>query len=389
MLTQGNRPTVPIGALGKGAGAEWPYIEQSPGVFQWSTLDGLVGVAQALGVGFMYSSDNVPYWAMANKSGCATGTNGVLYCVGPPDNISDLDAFYTALVTRYCPGGNPLIESYELWNEPYDDVNHVQPSPSAMATIAQHEHDIIRAHCPAAKIVSPSMASGSYYENYASAYFAAGGPTDVDAVGFHAYTYNQTNAACDMPEAIVLAPPNATPGCALYDTSLQALLNQYVPGKPLWNTEGSWNWDNQGFWQTSNLQAAFIARWYILHWATGITRMYWFEWDHGTIGTLCTGSFPCTPVAAPATALQQTANWLVGRTMYNGCATASDGVTWTCPLSGPNGYQALIVWNTAGNSSYTPPSPSLYTQYRNLAGGVSSYSGGAVTIGLAPILLEN
>ena len=75
--------------------------------------------------------------------------------------------------------------------------------------------------------------------------------------------------------------------------------------------------------------------------------------------------------------------------MYNGCSVASDGVTWSCQLAGSNGYSGLIVWDTAGNESFTPPTPSMYTDYRDLSGNVTRYSGGAVTVGIKPILFEN
>ena len=53
---------------------------------------------------------------------------------------------------------------------------------------------------------------------------------------------------------------------------------------------------------------------------------------------------------------------------------AADGVTYTCGLTGLNRYQGLLVWNTAGNGSYTPPGSgplsANYTQKRDLAGNV-------------------
>jgi hypothetical protein len=44
------------------------------------------------------------------------------------------------------------------------------------------------------------------------------------------------------------------------------------------------------------------------------------------------------------------------------------------------------VWNTAGNSAYTPAAQ--YQQYRDLAGNTHAITGGSVTIGIEPILLE-
>ncbi len=73
--------------------------------------------------------------------------------------------------------------------------------------------------------------------------------------------------------------------------------------------------------------------------------------------------------------------------MISNCAVQSDGTTWICGLSRPGGYEAQVIWNTAGNVSIRAPSP--FRQYRNLDGNrVAIQSGGSVTIGIKPILLE-
>src|ERR1700734_3553324 len=80
--------------------------------------------------------------------------------------------------------------------------------------------------------------------------------------------------------------------------------------------------------------------------------------------------------------------------------TANGGSTYaavyTCELTRPGGYTALAVWDTTQTcsnsvctySNYTPNSQ--YTQYRNVAGTVTSITPGqTVQIGAEPILLEN
>jgi hypothetical protein len=383
-------PTVSFGVLGKGNGVAWPYLETSRGVYNWSTLDGYVTTAAAHGVQAMYSFAGVPGWAVAGASTaeCATTYTGALSCQPPPTNISDWTNFITALVTRYCPNGVPTIQYYELWSEPYDvyGSQNVQLLPAQLATLTHAAYGIIRANCPAAKILTPSMATVAgtqYYNNYSQAYFSALGPpgTDpADIASVHIYTDNQ---GADTPESLL-------PGGTLNNPTTTSIINTYVAGKPIWNTEGSWLYDTVGLFASDALHAAFIARWYILHWAAGYSQANWYAWDDSIIGTLCGGStYPCTPVTIPVTAYQQTYNWLVGRVMYNGCSVAGDGVTWTCALSGTGGYSGLLVWDTAGYESYTPPNASQYKDYRTLSGSVTSYSGGNVTVGVAPILLEN
>jgi hypothetical protein len=337
----------------------------------------------------IYTFEGVPGWSIsgASTAKCATSYSGGLSCAQPPDNMSDWTNYVTALVTRYCPNGVPAIQYYELWNEPYDlyGTENVQLLPAQLATLTHAAYGIIRANCPAAKILTPSMATvagTSYYNNYSQAYFSALGPpgTDpADIAAVHIYTDNQ---GVDTPEDLL-------PGGTLNNPTTTNIINTYVAGKPIWNTEGSWLYDTVGLFASDALHAAFIARWYILHWAAGYSQANWYQWDNPEIGTLCATTHPCSPAAVPVAAYGQTYSWLLGKVMYNGCSVAGDYVTWTCVLSGPGGYTGLIVWDTAGYEGYAPPNSSLYKQYRDLSGNVTAYSGGSVTVGVAPILFEN
>lgn len=375
----------------------WPYLETSRGVYNWSTLDGFAAAEKAHNVPMIYTFDGVPGWAISGSSTqtCATLYNGALSCPHPPDKISDWTNFVTALVRRYCPSGVPGIQYYELWNEPYDvfGTNNIQLSPAQLATLTHPAYGIIRSLCPAAKILTPSMSTlpGKSYSTpsytsiaeYPQAYFSALGPvgTDpADIASVHIFTYNQS---VDTPEDLM-------PGGALNSQKTKSIINTYVSGKPIWNTEGSWLLDGRGLFASNTLHAAFVARWYILHWAADYSQANWYGWDVPQIGTLCAEvSFPCTPISIPVVAYQQVYNWLVGTVMDQGCSVAGDRVTWSCPLAGTGGYKGLIVWDTAGSESYRPPSPSRFTRYRNLSGKRIPYHGGAVTVGVAPILFEN
>ncbi|MGH8505687.1 MAG: hypothetical protein ACRETM_06945, partial [Stenotrophobium sp.] len=390
-------PTVSFGIMGKGSHTIWPYVEPSRGVWDWSALDQYVAATAAHNISFMYTFEGIPAWAISGASTATCGTlyTGQLMCASLPNNMADWTNYVTTLVTRYCPGGVPKIQYYELWNEPYDvyGTKLVQLSPAALAKLTHAAYGIIRSKCPAAKILTPDFSTvpGSSYATstytsiaaYAPAYFSALGPvgTDpADIAAVHIYTYNQ---AVNKPEDII-------PDGSLNSATTNSVFAKYVPGKPIWNTEGSWLGDT-GLFASNDLHAAFIARWYILHWAAGYESANWYAWDDGADGTLCGGLHsPCTVLSTiPTTAYTQTYNWLVGKIMSNGCSKASDGVTWSCKLAGPNGYTGLIVWDTAGSKSYTPPSASLYKQYRDLSGKTTGYSGGAVTIAVKPILLEN
>jgi hypothetical protein len=74
-----------------------------------------------------------------------------------------------------------------------------------------------------------------------------------------------------------------------------------------------------------------------------------------------------------------------GASMPSACVH-DPGNTWTCPLTRPGGYQALVLWNSSTTLSYK--APEQYTDVRDLAGKVSSLSGGRVPVGNSPILIE-
>ena len=60
-------PSIPFGALGKGPGTAWPYVEETKGTFNWTQLDAYVAQANAHGVSFVYTSVFVPSWAAADS----------------------------------------------------------------------------------------------------------------------------------------------------------------------------------------------------------------------------------------------------------------------------------------------------------------------------------
>jgi Cellulase (glycosyl hydrolase family 5) len=356
LLDDRNWPTVSFGALGKGTLVNWSYSEPGRGIFNWANLDQWVSTAQARGLGFLFSNDLIPPWTAADASSCRPTYQGspVTGCTSTVANIQDWDDFVTALVTRY----KGRIQIYELWNEPQAFTGSVND----MVTLTTHEYNIIRAIDPAAVIVSPS---GSW--QYMDSFWAAGGVQGVDAISLHAYP---DPASGSIPEKIggYLSVP------------MKSVMTKYgLSAKPLWDTEGSWGCKAN---MNPDLQAAFVARYYLMHWSVGLTRFYWYAWDSPTCGTLSGSS-----THPAAIAYQQVYDWMVGAVMTTPCAMAPDS-TWTCGLTRPNGSEALVIWNASSTMSYVPPS--RYTRYRDLSGQLFSLPvGGSVPISAKPILLED
>jgi hypothetical protein len=351
LINKSNWPTVPFGALGEGTQVGWAYVEQTKGVFDWSNIDAWVNLAQQEQISFFYPFGGAPPWAVRDQTSCASSfPGGPKGCGSMVANIQDLDDFVTALVSRY----KGRIQIYELWNEP--DA-FFTGTIADLVTLTTHEYNLIRSTDPNTFILSPApCCSGSYLDDY----FAAGGPTGVDGISFHAY--------------------NAVPETALnYTNNIKNIAAKYgLSSKPFWATEGSWGTNTL----SSDNQIGAVARFYMLQWSAGVSRFYWYAWDGDSWGPLWD---PATGPHPAATAYQQVYKWMVGATMTSPCTMASDS-TWTCTLTRPGGYQALAVWNSATTLNYTPSSQ--YKQYRDLVGRTNPVSG-SVSIGYNPILLES
>jgi len=402
-------PTVPVGALGKGLGTTWPFIEQQQGVFNWSILDQYVADAQSHFVPgqstpltLYWTNDSIPRWAAADQTltpgPCSAypGTSPPIFqCTGMVANIQYLTDFMTALVSRY----QGLIQIYELWDEP--NVGNVWTgSTQDMVTMTSAIYNVIRQTDPSAIILSPSSTSAQYLQSYLT---TPGAPVGVDGVAVHGYPDVQT---ADVPEAII--------GFKSVNVKLTMLA---VPGmgvKPLWDTESSWgkspcvlynpqckNQQPTTAISDQNLRAGYVMRSFLLHWAAGIQNFYWYGWDAPNWGTLW---YPSQGTTLAGTAYGTVENWMVGATMPQPCSL-NGGTTfsaiYTCALTRSNGYTALAVWDTnqtcttdtSNNSTCTystyTPSP-IYTQYRDATNTVHLITPGQpIKIGYVPILFEN
>jgi hypothetical protein len=362
----------------------WANIETSPGVYNWKWLDDWVNQAQAHGVTLIYTFNDVPqfYSSKPNDSTCSYGNTGLGAC-DPPDDLNadgtgtdaHFKSFVNALVSRY---GNK-IQYWETWNEPNQLTNWIPTDP------ANHPYDqLIRmeadlqaivkaANSSALVLTPPPVGAPNGAPNWMKGYLAAGGGTNADVIAFHSYVCHRVMGQYPIAENV--APLIASMITVTTDYNQQS--------KPLWITESGWCRTNYDGFTNEDLQTAFLARFILLEAQGGAARAYWFQWDGGNgAGTLWQA--PNT-LRTPGIAYGQIYDWIAGATVSIPCAAI--GTVWTCTYTRTGGYQAMAVWNTVGNSSFT--FPSQYTQYRDLTGSVTSTSGSSVTIGTWPILLEN
>ena len=167
---------------------EWSGVQPtSASSYSWSHFDAIVAAANAKGLSVLPIIDYTPSWA--RPAGCTTE-----FCA--PADPSAFGAFAGAAAARYAPKG---VHHWEIWNEP-NNTYFWQPEPSATAyaTLVRAASSAIRLADPHAFIVSGGLAPESTSNgdisqlSFLTAFCAAGGPSYVDAIGYHAYSYPVT-----------------------------------------------------------------------------------------------------------------------------------------------------------------------------------------------------
>lgn len=360
-------PSVPFGAIRLwDTRTQWLYLSPSRGSYDWSLLDGYLNIAKQHNVDVLYTFGGTPEWASTSTSSDCGYKPGACY---PPRNIQDWDDFVAALATH----AKGRIHAYELWNEA-NLPRFWSGGMSPLIQMGEHASRIIKSIDPEAMVLTPSFSSKAVnlekrVDDMAGSldqFFTAGGGSYVDGVAIHGYVDLE-------PEGIN----------RLVARIREVMASHGQSGKPLWDTEASWTANAR--LPDEEDQVAFLVRAYVLRWARGVERFYWYAWNDARSGTLSDPqSFRLHRAGA---AYGEVYKWLVGATMTSACWTGNDSIS-RCELARPGGYVAQIVWDVSGSKDYLPPAQ--FVQYRELDGRtVRVAKGSSVPVGKKPILLEN
>ena len=197
-------------------------------------------------------------------------------------------------------------------------------------------------------------------------YLTAGGGKYTDAIGVHMY-----NA---VPEDDVEAA-----------RLFRALLASHnMDKKPVWNTETGWGFDGK----SSDAEvSAYVARAYILNWASHFRRYYWYSWNQTSqLGIRPDAEGRFTVLTPAASAYKQVQKWLIGARMLS-CKMTAKGL-WAAELLRPDGTHAQILWSVGAPQDVPlTPSGKVY-QSQDLTGKVTALGNRkTVTVGAMPTLL--
>ncbi len=388
-------PSIPFGALRFwGTQTTWNDLNPSEGTYNFAEMDAWFSLASKNGMNdFLYTFGETPAWAAsqsANK-GCDHYPTS---CNAPKDLNADgtgADQYWKNFVTAIVKHANGRIKYWEVWNEP-----DIGPNPQAkgewagtnaqLVRMAKDAYAIIKANCTTCQVLSPcpvDAGGGRSIASWLPAYAKAGGLQYADIIAFHGYIDPASGQKPEVEAAKV--------------STIRA-----VTSKPIWDTEGNSGMNSAT--PNASLQAAYLARMYIVQLSLGVQRFYWWQYGNTEMGTLweqtdafvlantTTGNITINSLLTQAgIAYAQLYKWIVGNTVTKSCMNS--GTVWSCSFRTPSGAQS-IVWDagqtcTASSCGQTMWSyPATYTSSTSLAGVTTKLSGGKVAIGAEPILLK-
>lgn len=353
-------PAVPIGGW-RAAHVFWADIEPQPNHWYFDLLDKYVSWSQAHETQILLQLAYTPRWASSTPDAPtdveATNPPGLS---GTPRNMEDWKNYVKTVATRY----KGRIHDWEIWNEP----NRPQSWTGSVDTLVEMTREaaaILKQIDPTNIVVSPAVTETRGL-TYLDAYLAKGGGKYVDAIGFHFYVGREP------PEAMV----------TLIGGVEKILAKHGLSTKPLWSTEAGWLGPDL---LPPGTQAAYLARAYILSWASGVSRFYWYAWEnhHGTrIELVGPDNGTLTP-AGKAFGIIQT--WMTGAVL-TGCTAARNGV-WTCGLERGN-RTSHLVWSTGGETSFPVPAAWQAQEANSLDGSQRPIKGHAILAENSPVLLQ-
>jgi len=380
-------PTIPFGAVRLWATeTTWNVLNPSLNNYDWTNLDQVLSIsAQNRQTDFIYTFGVVPPWASSvpNDQTCVTNNSPAGSC-DPPVDVDTTDLYWknfvTAITAHNAQKGFP-IHTWEIWNEP-DILIEWNGTAAQMARMAKDAYTIIKAADPTALVTTPTPGNagsgqniGNWLPGYLSAALSLGGPF-ADIVTFHGYVDPSQG---DQPEQEITTVNTVTSAIASVPT---------LSSKPVWDTEGAWGDDTK--LPDPDMQAAYLARMYLLQWSQGVSRFYWFQYGNRKTGTLWTPTGGLDPAGE---AYGQLYDWMTGATLTSPCSQS--GSVWTCDFT-HGSIQEQAVWDASQTcrsgvcttSNFTPST--AYTQCSDLAGNKRTFSAGtAVGIGAKQVLLES
>ena len=354
----------------------WTYLEPNKGLWTFEHLDQDVGEAEKRHQDLDLVLSFTPPWASARPTETGNGrTNGAR---AEPTDPKDWENYIRTVAKRY----KGRVHTYELWNEPNLKSTYTGDIPQ-LVTLCRIAYQTLKQVDPMITVVSPSLAHNNASAAYLQSFLEQGGVKTFDVLGYHFY---------DNLSSPIIHPENIVGTTAALRRILTAA---GASEKPIWNTES-------GYYIASAPEAKFhyshypagvrvigqfdavqaIGRAYVLGWAGGLERFYWYAWGEPAYALVDDGG-DTAKKATQAYALVR--KWLVGSRYLD--VHRSDTGLWVVRLEDPQRKIKLIVWTEAHPQDYVAPPELHLTQSQDLVSQTHPLDTGKVIAGPIPQLL--
>ncbi|MGA3080468.1 MAG: hypothetical protein ABSD44_03680 [Terracidiphilus sp.] len=345
----------------------WGTIEPQPGAVDFTRVDVGVAAANKNHTAVILVLGGTPAWALCNPQGAAK--DNLAMASRAPCDLNAWRDYVRSVVRHYKNSG---IEGYEPWNEPNNypaDASYIAP----LLEMNRIAYEVIKKEQPSALVLTSGInateTSWDYLENYAR----AGGLKYADILAEHFY--------------VPPAPPEAM---LRKIRKVQQIVQRYRPGMPIWNTETGWRIPNHdrivddasaepwaGKYITDKESVAYVGRSYLLTWAAGVDRLYWYSWGHPSMGLNEYDMKTPKPAAHAFEAIQK---WMIGQRVTS-CERSAQKV-WTCKLE-QGSDRTLIAWSEDGDVQFAVPAK--FNVAEELAGPRESIPGRYFRLGIVPV----
>jgi hypothetical protein len=321
--------------------SQWVFVEPQRGQWVFENLDRDVEEAHKHGQDLDLILTSTPTWASARptEEGRTPGARA------EAADLKDWEEYVSTVAKRY----KGRIHTYELWNEPNLKSSYSGDIPHLVA-LSKSAYRILKQTDPSVVVISPSLASVNAFA-YIRPFLDGGGVGTFDVLGFH--FYDNLGSPITHPENIV--------GTA---SQLRRVLTSVgLASTPIWNTES-------GYYIASAPQARYhnthwppgihilgqgaaveaLGRSYILGWAGGIKRFYWYAWGEPAYALVDDNG---TTEKDATLAYKTVRRWLMGKRYLDVSRSASG--RWLVHIEDANHKSAWIIWNETGLENFEIP----------------------------------
>ncbi len=349
----------------------WADLEPQPGQWRFEALDRYVELARERNVEILLPLGMSPAWASARPGEVSS------YGAGATAEPADLRHWrnYVGTIARRYQG---RVRHYEIWNEPNLKTFYTG-SVATMVKLVREASIVLKEIDPAIVVVTPAATERGGLR-WLDEFLGQGGAGPADVIGYHFYV------APAEPEAMVPLI-----------REVQQILRRNGVTRPLWNTESGWMIPSRqlgvkprggnGLYSRvldDDDAAGFVVRSYVLHWALGVSRLYWYAWDNHLMGLVEPDG---RTIKTAGRAYETAWRWMNGAEL-RGCEGAEDQ-PWICRLTRGTGDEAWIVWSPKGRKGLAIPEAWRVRHVNDLGGGRRALAAGErVEIGPLPLLLE-